>query len=216
MGLHKKDHIRAILQMPRVSQAWTAKHARDWTEIDVESLFQKFIPLQMEVLPRHSELIPGVLAVVQQLRERGIWIAGTTGYFREAAELVAETARHQGYLPDLYNCPEDVSAGRPAPWMIYRSMEKFGIYPPQCVLKIGDTLPDIEEGLNAGVWTYGVTHSSSEVGCTLPEFESLAEVERKAKVQAASEKLLAAGAHGVISTVNETLRVIDELNAKMR
>ncbi len=36
MGVLKKDHIRAILSMPRVREAWTQKTGRTATESDVE------------------------------------------------------------------------------------------------------------------------------------------------------------------------------------
>jgi len=29
------------------------------------------------------------------------------------------------------------------------------IYPMEAFVKVGDMLPDVEEGLNAGMWTFG-------------------------------------------------------------
>ena len=215
MGLHKKDHIRQMLRLPGVQARWQEKHEQDPTETDVERLFQMFVPMQLEVLPKHSDLIPGVLETVKELRAHDIRIAGTTGYFREAAERVRVAAEKQGYAPDFNLCPEDVPSGRPAPWMIYRSMEKFGIYPSSAVLKVGDTVPDIEEGKNAGVWSYGVSHTSCEVGLTKTEFYKLSDEARNEKIAKAEQKLLTAGAHGVLSTIAEVPKLIDELNARL-
>ena len=53
-------------------------------------------------------------------------------------------------------------------------MEALGIYPPTAVVKVGDTVPDIGEGLAAGAWSVGVLRSSSEVGCTEEEWDSAA------------------------------------------
>src|SRR5207302_10265220 len=39
MGLHKKDHLRAMLAAPSVAARWTSAAGRDWTEADVEELY---------------------------------------------------------------------------------------------------------------------------------------------------------------------------------
>jgi phosphonoacetaldehyde hydrolase len=201
MGLHKRDHIRAMLQMPQVAERWRRTHARDWDDSDVEDLYRRFIPLQLEVIDEHSRLVAGVVECVAELRRLGIRIGATTGYFREAAERVYRAARKQGFVPDHCICAGETPAGRPAPWMMFRTMEALGVYPPAAVLKIGDTVPDIAEGLHAGAWSVGVTQTSSEVGCTEDELETLPAAEREAKLASARQKLLAAGAHWVIPSV---------------
>ena len=79
----------------------------------------------------------------------------------------------QGYVPDVSLGAGDAPEGRPWPYMIFRIMEKLHIKSVSAVLKVGDTVHDIEEGLNAGVWSVGVTRSSSEVGCSEAEFAAL-------------------------------------------
>ena len=101
MGLHKKDHLRAMLQVPEIGGRWRTRHGRDWTQADVENLYRVVTPMQVEAAKRYSALIPGVLACVAALRERGIKVAATTGYFREAADVVYAAAREQGYVPDF-------------------------------------------------------------------------------------------------------------------
>jgi len=39
MGTYKKDHIRALLQMPTVAARWQATHGRSPDESDVEGLY---------------------------------------------------------------------------------------------------------------------------------------------------------------------------------
>jgi len=63
-------------------------------------------------------------------------------------EIVLAGGAKQGFKPDFGCCAEDVPQGRPAPWMIFRSMEALGVFPPAAVLNIGDTLPDVESGHN--------------------------------------------------------------------
>jgi phosphonoacetaldehyde hydrolase len=97
-------------------------------------------------------------------------------------------------------CTSEVPQGRPAPWMIFRLMERLDVYPPHAVLKIGDTAPDIAEGRNAGVWTAGVTATGSEVGLSADDLAALSPAEREARLAAAAEKLFAQ-AHFVIDSV---------------
>ena len=40
-------------------------------------------------------------------------------------------------------------------------------------VKVGDTVSDIKEGVNAGVWSAGVIEGSSELGLSEEEFEAL-------------------------------------------
>jgi phosphonoacetaldehyde hydrolase len=99
--------------------------------------------------------------------------------------------------------------------MLFRLMELTGVYPPSAVLKIGDTVPDIEEGRNAGAWSVGITESGSEVGLTLNEWHALPDVERIRRAAAAGEKLLQAGAHAVIGSVGELPALLDELEMRI-
>jgi phosphonoacetaldehyde hydrolase len=164
MGLHKRDHIRAMLRTENIAAKWRAATGRDWNEDDVEELYRDAAPRLLEAVGRHGELIPGVAPTVRELRHHGLKVAATTGYFRAAAERVRASAKFQGYEPDFVACPDDVPAGRPAPWMLFRCMEVLGAFPPAAVLKVGDTPADIAEGRNAGCWSVGVVYSSSEMG----------------------------------------------------
>ena len=212
MGLSKRDHLRALLRLPAVARRWREQQGGDATEDDVDELYRRFMPLQLEVIDEFAGVVPGLLDCVGVLRGRGLAVGATTGYFREAAERVYRRAAAQGFRPDHCVCAEEVSAGRPAPWMIFRIMEAAGIYPPARVAKVGDTVPDVEEGLNAGAWSIGVTESSSEVGCSLSEWQMLDEDARREKRSQARSRLLAAGAHHVIDSLAELpelLRILE-------
>jgi phosphonoacetaldehyde hydrolase len=203
MGLHKKDHVRALFQYSEVAGRWRAVHGHDWSEADVERLYRHLIPVQLETLVENSRLVPELLDCVAELRQAGVRIGATTGYFRKAAEQVYAAAHRQSFAPDHCVCAEDVPAGRPAPWMMFRIMEALDVYPGAAVVKVGDTVPDVDEALAAGAWSVGVTRTGSEVGCTAEELARMTDMERKALLDGAREKLLAAGAHAVIETLAE-------------
>ncbi len=216
MGLHKKEHIREMLRGEAVAAKWRAAVGRDWTDADVEELYRDVTPRQVEAAQLYSALIPGVLEVVAELRRRGIKIAATTGYFLAAAEVVLDAGRRQGYAPDFAICADDVPAGRPAPWMIFRCMEALGVYPPAAVVKVGDTSVDIEDGCNAGCWSVGVVDSGNEVGLSAAEFAALRPDERAVLRARAHSLFNRDGAHAVVNELAELLALVDSLNNRLR
>jgi phosphonoacetaldehyde hydrolase len=216
MGLGKAEHLRAMLEMPEVAAGWRARHGRDWTDADLRRLYHDFMPIQLDVIDEYSELVPHARETLVRLRERGLRVGGTTGYFRAAAERVVAAAKRQGFEVDVSICAEDVTGGRPAPWMIFRAMEALNVYPPSAVVKIGDTVPDIGEGLAAGAWSVGVARSSSDVGCTAAQWDALPQAERTSRTAVARDKLIQAGAHAVLDTLAELPALLDELDTRLQ
>jgi len=213
MGFNKRQHLVAMLDQPRIDALWKSVHGRAWNEGDVDQMYQEFMPLQMKTIARHSELVPGLIDVVSELRAMGCRIAGTTGYFRQAAAAVATQAANAGFQPDVNVCADDIAQGRPAPWMIYRAMEQTGVYPPSAVLNVGDTVADIQAGVNAGCWSVGVCDSSSMMGLTQQDFMSLPEHQRAAKLHDVAKSFQSAGSHSTIATISQLpalLRSIDQ------
>jgi len=79
------------------------------------------------------------------------------------------------------------------------------------VVKVGDTIIDIEDGLNAGCWSMGVVDSSNLMGLNEAEFlglSAVAKADRRTKVR---EAYFAAGANAVIDTLAELPDWIDQI-----
>ena len=68
MGMAKWDHIRAVGQIPSVAAAWRARHGRDFTEGDVDAIFQVFEPMNIAAVRDHADIIPGAIAAIDALR----------------------------------------------------------------------------------------------------------------------------------------------------
>lgn len=215
MGMHKRDHISSMLELPELRKQWADVHGAPPTDDDVEALFQEFIPLQLDALPPYCKIIPGVVEVVKDLRERGMRIAGTTGYNEAMMQMCMEGAAAAGYEPDISIAVTQVPAGRPAPWMAVKAAMDLNIYPFEAVVKIGDTVTDIEEGLNAGMWTIGVTRTGNEVGLSEEEAEAMHPEQLDALVKKAEAKLLQAGAHYVAEGVADIVPIIEEINLRL-
>ena len=210
MGLHKKDHIRSLFGLETTATQWKQAHGREWTEDDVEVLYQAFMPLQIEQAQQLSDLIPGVRECFEELTRRGIHVGSSTGYPRVVAAPTIAAAAQQGYHPAATVCADDVPAGRPAPWMIFRNMEELGVYPAAAVLKVGDTIPDIQAGINAGVRTIGITATGSEVGLGEEEWGQLTSDEQQQATDRAAEVLQEAGADAILSSIAQLPDWIDQ------
>jgi phosphonoacetaldehyde hydrolase len=206
MGIHKKDHIRALLR---------AKIGGPPDEGEVESLFAAFIPIQMDCLAAYSAVIPGVAYAVEELRVRGIKIGSTTGYTRPMLDLLLGAAAAEGYQTDCALCPEDAGAGRPWPWMCYLNAICLRTCPMHTMVKIGDTISDIEEGSNAGMWTIGIARTGNMIGLTAEELAALPAAEQASRLDAGRLKLSEAGAHYVAEAVADCMPLMDRIEERL-
>jgi phosphonoacetaldehyde hydrolase len=211
MGKAKWDHIQAILRLPPVSRRWEQVHGALPGEADVERLYRDFVPLQMSALAEHAALIPGMLDAAQAFREMGLKIGSTTGYTREMMDVLVPLAAAQGYRPDSVVHVSSVPAGRPAPWMALQSAMELGVYPMEAVVKVGDTLPDIEEGLNAGMWAVGVALTGNEIGLQEAVVKQLPPPVLQERLERAYQRLHMAGAHAVVDGIWDVPRALESI-----
>lgn len=216
MGLMKKDHLRAILARPAVASAWQAAHGAPAVEEDIDDLFENFIPMQAAILSEYAEPIPGLLEVLRELRGWGIKIGSTTGYLRSMMDILAPEAARRGYSPDCIVCPDEVPAGRPSPWMCYQNAIQLGVYPMESLVKVGDTVPDIEEGLNAGMWSVGISLTGNLLGLREAEINAMSESQREAARREAESHLYRAGAHRVMDGIWGLPAALDEIEARLK
>jgi phosphonoacetaldehyde hydrolase len=215
MGLPKRDHISGLFSLRKVRNTWQAQYGRAPTDADVEAMYQRFIPAQLACLSEYSGLIPGVLDSVKRFRARGLKIGSTTGYTRAMLDILVEMSAKAGYRPDCSLSPEDVGAGRPAPFMLYENAIRLRAYPLAAIAKIGDTPADIEEGLNGGAWCIGAAGTGNGIGLSRGEFEALSAGERESRLAAARAELERAGAHYVVDTLAEVDAVLDDIDARL-
>lgn len=213
MGMPKWDHIKAISQMAPVAEAWESVHGRRPTDADVDTVYERFLPLQVETVEHFSDLIPGALDAISAMRARGLKIGSTTGYPRPVMEVTERIAREQGYVPDCVVCAGDTPAGRPGPYPALKALIDMEVSPVEAVVKIGDTVADIEEGLNGGMWTIAVTVTGNEVGLSLDDWNALPADDRDRLRKHAQAKLAAAGAHYVVDSLAEVLPALDDIEA---
>lgn len=216
MGTAKRDHILALTGLEAVKGAWTPANGSPPSEEDVDEMFGEFEPLLVERAAAHADLIPGTLETVAWCRKQGIQVGSSSGYGRGIMGEILPVAREQGYKPDSLVCPEDVPAGRPYPWTMYRSAMDLDVYPMAAIVKIGDTVADVEEGLNAGSWTVGLAKSGNELGLDEDEVEELDSKTLAGKLEAVYDRLRRAGAHYVVDTIADVPGVLEKVSTRLR
>lgn len=215
MGKAKWDHIRAIADVPRVAEAWAAVHGKAPADADVDRLYERFLPLQVASVGEHAALIPGAIEAIGLMRARGMRIGSTSGYPRVVMAEVVRLAAEQGYAADSVVASEDTAVGRPSPLPALKALLDLAVWPVEAVVKIGDTVVDIEEGLNAGMWSIGVVVSGNGVGVSLAQWQTLPPDEQAARRAQAAGVLAAAGAHYVIDTIADIAEVLDDIEGRL-
>ena len=215
MGLMKKDHVRAMTRTPSVAAKWRKVFGQEPGEDDVHAMYLELEPLMVGTIAAYAEPIPGLHRTVSALRRAGIKIGSSTGYTRPMMDVLVPEAAKRGYSPDSIVCSSDVPHGRPYPYMCYLNAIRLDVYPMEAMVKVGDTLADIEEGRNAGMWTVGLTRTSSDFGLTEAQVEALPAAQRTRRLREIEARFLSAGAHFVIEDIAGVPDVIEAIAARL-
>ena len=215
MGTNKRTHIQQITQISSVNHRWQQVFGREPNEEDVEAMYGQFVPLQVACLRDYADLIPGCAETIEEIRGRGMKIGSTTGYTTEMMAVLTEEAKRQGFEPDAVVCATDVSEGRPAPWMCFENARQLGVYPMESIVKVDDTTPGIEAGLNAGMWTIGLARTGNEMGLSEQEVEALSAQDYRCRIERAYNRLAQSGAHYVVDSITDVPACLDDIHRRL-
>lgn len=138
---------------------------RGGTSVRAEQVYDRFRARLLERLMGGGPLsLAGVHETFARLKADGIGVALTTGFDHGVVEAVLAGVSWAGLL-DAWVCGDDVARGRPAPYMIFRAMERCGIEDVRRVAVVGDTRLDLEAAWNAGAgWRVGVLTGAHDRG----------------------------------------------------
>ncbi len=215
MGTEKREHIRRLCALPRIAAAWCDLYGETPDEATIDRLYHEFVPLQVTAIRDYAQLIPGCRETLVTLRARGVRIGANTGYGQAMMEPLLRAAAEQGYVPDSSVCATEVPRGRPYPYMSFKNMMDLEIETVQSCVKVDDTVPGIEEGSNAGMWTVGVAVSGNEIGLPLADWEALPAADQRQRRERAYQRLLTGGAHYVIDSIADLPRCLDAIEARL-
>ncbi len=82
-------------------------------------------------------------------------------------------------------------------------------------MKVDDSVPGIEEGIIAGMWTVGLAKSGNEIGLTEPEIEALPADELERRLARAHTRMQQAGADYNIDGIWDLLPCLDDIAARL-
>ena len=97
--------------------------------------------------------------------------------------------------------------------MIFENLTKLAVSSLDAVVKVGDTIADIREGVNAKVYSVGVILGSYEMALTEAETKAMPAAELEIRIADVKERMFAAGASYVIRTIEELPALIETINA---
>jgi phosphonatase-like hydrolase len=117
---------------------------------------------------------PGAEETFKLLKDKNILVVLNTGYNEKTAVGILEKLRWEtGKQIDGLITANDVQNNRPQPDMILLAMQKFEIDNASEVVKVGDSIIDIEEGKNAGCsLSIGITtgaHTYEQLASVKPD-----------------------------------------------
>jgi phosphonatase-like hydrolase len=144
MGYRKTEAIALVLKVKGIVS----------NEQMVEDIHRHFVNSMVRFYANSMEVeeLAGTRYIFKWLKTNGVFVATNSGFSRVIVETIIDRMRWmEDGLVDFYIASDEVESGRPFPFMINQLMQKAGIDNPEQVMKIGDTMVDVQEGKNAGV-----------------------------------------------------------------
>ena len=115
----------------------------------VASIYADFNARVIEVY-KDVPPIAGAETVFRMLLQSGYLLASSTGFGHEVAASIFHRLGWERYFAAMITS-DDVTQGRPAPYMIFHAMEAARVVNVAEVIVVGDTPLDLQAGTNAGV-----------------------------------------------------------------
>lgn len=172
MGLKKMDHLKQLFNLQTVRQ----KSGSYPTQTQLDTIHSKLESLQIDYYlkhPKSSELLPFVTKSLEQIKTINpkIRFCVTTGFPRSILDVIKNNIHDSNnlYYTNYFNqmvASDEVKNGRPSPSMILKAIRVNPLFYkkyPMClpIINLGDTVHDVQSGINAGAISGAVLRYSS-------------------------------------------------------
>lgn len=166
MGLPKRTHIKAILNKPTMLGKWECIFNNPPREIDIDRIYQSTNEELKRVVKKYSKPTPFAVELLNNLHANGIRIGITTGYSREIIDTLWDELHKEGIIYNNLVCADEVRNPRPQAGMIFKILKEWKLtdYSPDMIIKIGDTVADIQEAHSAKIISCQVIDTCSDLG----------------------------------------------------
>ncbi len=152
-GKQKSEAIQTLLKEVAELSPADAERVGD-------NVYHDFLHELESNLSRISE-IDGVTELFRHLKSKDIHVGVGSGFPTGVVQaIISRLGWLDKGLLDYVGSAEQVGVGRPNPKMIHDAMQQLDITDGRKVVKIGDTVVDVQEGKNAGAWTVAVLTGS--------------------------------------------------------
>ena len=96
-------------------------------------------------------------------------------------------------------------------------MEKLNLTEIDTIIKVDDTITGVQEGINAGCWSIGITDYSNYMNIdSMEQWENMSNKEKYEKKQYVRNKMQEeSGAHYIINEFEELIPVIEDINLRL-
>ena len=118
--------------------------------------------------------IDGATELFRHLKSNDIYVGVGSGFPMQVVQAIASQL---GWLDkrllDYVGSADQIGVGRPNPKMIHDAMERLNITDGSRVVKIGDTVVDVQEGKNAGARTVAVltgSQTETQLIAAMPDY----------------------------------------------
>jgi phosphonoacetaldehyde hydrolase len=216
LHLKREDYIKQVFNQ-RVKDIVNKGIPTFTRPIEISSIINEYTELQQKYFKEYNTIIEGTHNLYGRLREEKLKIGVTTNYNIRLGNNISDQLVKENLKPDCFINESKVFNGNlPSPFMIYQTLDVLNIYPVQSVIKVDDTSIGIQEGLNAGCWTIGVSKWSNYTNYQSKyDLLQCSENIRNSRERCAREKLLRSGAHFVVSDISYVFDVIKLINEKL-
>ncbi|MDP4095994.1 HAD hydrolase-like protein [Paenibacillus sp. P96] len=204
-GLTIREHIASTLRLSDVRSSWINRFGTAPGRDDVERIYSELVPVLRSLL-QSSTPCSGLDKALQDIRDRRIQSGATSAFTNDLLDGAARRALQNTEL-DCTVTPCEVNSGRPFPWMVFENAHRMQVYPLSDMVKVGDTVADMQEGRNAGVWTIGVLDGFMNRMDGIGHGDEGAENQRKE----AAYLLKRAGAHLIMDSLADLPRMLREI-----
>jgi len=140
-GASKREVVKHFVQLRSSAEA-------DREQL-IEAVYKNF---KDQIIAVYSSVPPiaGAEEAFQKMRASGLLLATTTGFDREITDSIFDRLGWKKYFAATITS-DDVTQGRPSPYMIFHAMEAAKVDGVAEVVAVGDTPLDLQAGANAGV-----------------------------------------------------------------
>ena len=169
-GMEKKQAVSSLFRESQKIQLNTTDNTKFDDEVD--AIFKDFKLALNSHLVNIDKEISGTTETFKWLKTKGIKIALGSGFPHNVVLALVEKLGWT-HLVQYVSSAEQEGHGRPHPALINSAMKHCSVIDERSVLKIGDTVMDIEEGKNAKCWTAAVltgTQTESTLKQSNPDF----------------------------------------------